>query len=138
MTESTKQPDAAGVSCQCSSAPKLIFSCSGASNLGCIADQAARQLNKLGLGNMFCLAGIGGRVSGIMASTEAASAILVIDGCGLECAKKTMENAGFNHFAHLRLIDLGMERGSTSVDDHSIFRVVEAAKVLLAEVAVAG
>ena len=64
--------------CACSAAPKLIFPCSGAADVGAVADQAARQLTRDGKGKMFCLAGIGGRVSGIMASTAAAEKILEI------------------------------------------------------------
>ena len=52
---------------------------------------------------MYCLAGIGGRVEGIMANTKAAATVLVIDGCKEECARKTMELAGFSGFAHLQL-----------------------------------
>ncbi len=62
---------------------------------------------------MFCLAGIGGRVSGIMKTTEAAVSILAIDGCPLDCAKKSLEEAGFKKVNHLRLSDLGFEKGQT-------------------------
>jgi hypothetical protein len=61
--------------CACSAAPKLIFACSGAADVGAIADQAARKLSKEGVGRMFCLAGVGGRVSGIVKTTESAAAI---------------------------------------------------------------
>ena len=54
----------------CAAAPKLIFSCSGAADVGEISDRAARKLSAEGAGKMFCLAGVGGRVSGIMASTQ--------------------------------------------------------------------
>ena len=75
MTETSKD-------CACSAAPKLIFSCSGAADVGEVADRAARELTRKGEGKMFCLAGIGGRVSGIMATTQAAARILAIDGSG--------------------------------------------------------
>ena len=99
--------------CACGSAPKLIFACSGAADVGAIADQAARKLTKDGAGKMFCLAGIGGRVSGIMATTETAARILAIDGCPLNCAKNSLEQAGFKKYEHLQLADLGMEKGKT-------------------------
>ena len=54
----------------CRGGPKLIFACSGAADVGEIADRAARELTKNGLGKMFCLAGIGGRVGGIMKKTS--------------------------------------------------------------------
>ena len=99
--------------CACEGAPKLIFACSGAADVGAVADQAARKLTKDGAGRMYCLAGIGGRVSGIVASTEAAAQILVIDGCPQNCAKNTLEQAGFRSYEHLQLADLGMQKGKT-------------------------
>ena len=107
-------------SCQCSAAAKLIFACSGAADVGAIADQAARKLTQDGVGKMFCLAGVGGRVPGIMKSTEAAAAILAIDGCHLNCAKSCLEQAGFSNFRHIQLADLGMEKGKTAVSQENI------------------
>ena len=110
MSDTDNKPTA---SCACDVAPKLVFSCSGAADVGHISDLAARKLSAEGVGKMFCLAGVGGRVSGIVATTEAASAILAIDGCPLDCARRTLEEANFSQFEHLRLSDLGMEKGKT-------------------------
>jgi uncharacterized metal-binding protein len=118
--------------CACNGAPKLIFSCSGAADVGAVADQAARQLTREGAGKMFCLAGIGGRVSGIVESTKSAAAILAIDGCKLDCAKHCLEEAGFTGFAHLRLSDLGMEKGQTPPTDENVARVASAGTEKLA------
>jgi uncharacterized metal-binding protein len=118
-------------SCTCCSSPKLIFSCSGASDLGAIADQAARRLTHKGVGRIFCLAGIGGGVSGILKVTEAAKDILVIDGCPTSCAKKCLEKAGFSGFKHLQVTDLGMEKGKTEINDVNIDKVVESGAALL-------
>lgn len=120
-----------GGGCGCSAAPKLIFSCSGAADVGELADRTARNLSRNGSGKMFCLAGIGGRVSGIIKSTEAASAILAIDGCALDCTRKSLEEAGFAQFNHLRLTDLGFEKGNTEVDSDAIAKVVDQAKIFL-------
>jgi uncharacterized metal-binding protein len=117
--------------CGCSAAPQLIFSCSGAADVGELADQTARKLSRDGNGKMFCLAGIGGRVSGIIKSTEAAASILAIDGCPLDCTKKSLEEAGFNNFNHLRLTDLGFEKGNTEVNIDAIAQVADKAKVYL-------
>ena len=116
----------------CSGVPKLIFACSGAADVGKISDLAARKLTAEGAGKMFCLAGIGGRVSGIMETTRAAAAILVIDGCPLDCAKKTLENAGFNKFEYIRLSDLGMEKGKTAATDEAVAKVADLGKTKLA------
>jgi uncharacterized metal-binding protein len=116
----------------CGSAPKLIFACSGAADVGKISDLAARKLTVDGAGKMYCLAGIGGRVSGIMETTRVAKAILAIDGCPLDCAKRTLEQAGFAQFEHLRLSDLGMEKGKTAPTDQAVATVVGLGKGRLA------
>lgn len=117
--------------CSCSSGPKLIFSCSGAADVGELADRTARKLTREGHGKMFCLAGVGGRVSGILKSTEAAASILAIDGCSLDCTKKSLEEAGFTRINHLRLTDFGFEKGNTDVSGDAIAKVVEKAKSFL-------
>jgi uncharacterized metal-binding protein len=118
--------------CQCGAAPRLIFSCSGAADVGGVADQAARKLNREGQGKMFCLAGVGGRVSGILKTAESASAILAIDGCPLNCARKSLEQAGFSGFSHLQLADLGLAKGETPVSDEAVAQVAAKAAELLA------
>ena len=114
-------------SCECSAAPKLIFACSGAADVGAVADQAARKLTRDGAGKMFCLAGVGGRVAGIMKTTEAADAILAIDGCPLNCVKATLETAGFTNFKHLQVADLGMAKGQTPPTEANVAKVCAAA-----------
>jgi len=117
----------------CAAAPKLVFSCSGAADVGEISDRAARKLSAEGAGKMFCLAGIGGRVSGIVETTRAAAAVLAIDGCPLDCTRKTLEEAGFTRFEHLRLSDMGMEKGKSPVTEDRISKVVQHGKKRLAE-----
>ena len=127
MSETSK-PEA---SC-CGTSPKLIFACSGAADVGHISDLAARKLTADGMGKMFCLAGIGGRVSGIVETTKAAMAILAIDGCPLDCARKTLEEAGFSRFEHLRLSDLGMKKGKTPATPEHVDKVVSRGQMRLA------
>ncbi|RMG83269.1 MAG: zinc-binding protein [Bacteroidetes bacterium] len=117
--------------CECGAAPKLIFSCSGAADVGAISDLTARKMSKAGVGKMFCLAGIGGRVSGIIKTTEVASKILAIDGCPLDCAKNSLENAGFKEFEHIRVTDCGFEKGGTEVNEENVAKVVDKASKLL-------
>lgn len=104
----------------CSDSVKLIFACSGCVDVGEIADRTARKMTKDGTGQMFCLAGIGGRVEPIMHKAKQASKLLAIDGCELDCVKNCLEQAGFNEFEHLRLTDLGMEKGKAEVTDQNV------------------
>jgi uncharacterized metal-binding protein len=117
--------------CECSTAPKLIFACSGASDTGETTDRAARALTKEGLGKMYCLAGLGGQVQGIICNTQSAAKILAIDGCPTECAKKTLEVAGFSLFEHIQLADIGLQKGSSPATAENIQTVVARAKDLL-------
>ncbi len=118
-------------SCACGSGAKLIFACSGAADVGAVADQAARQLTREGAGKMFCLAGIGGRVEGILNTTRAAGTILAIDGCPVDCVKHCLEQAGIQEFKHLQLASLGLEKGKSPLSDEAVEKVVQAGRDLL-------
>jgi uncharacterized metal-binding protein len=121
------------VACACSGAPKLIFACSGAADVGALADQAARKITRDGAGKMFCLAGIGGRLEGIMKTSRTASKILAIDGCPLDCVKHTLLEAGFKDFEHIQLADLGLKKGETPLTDGNVQMVATRGMELLAK-----
>jgi uncharacterized metal-binding protein len=116
----------------CSGGPKLVFACSGAADVGALADQAARKMSRDGTGSMFCMGGIGGRVEPILEKTRTAERILAIDGCPLNCVKAALENAGFTEFEHLLVTEQGFEKGRTEVNETNIARVAEAGAALLA------
>jgi uncharacterized metal-binding protein len=117
--------------CSCSGSSDLMFSCSGAADLAEIGDRAVRSLHKAGDAKMFCLAGISGKVELIEVNTRGADRILVVDGCDSDCAKKTMELGGYPGFIHLRVSDLGMEKGKTPVTDERIEMVAAKLRELL-------
>jgi uncharacterized metal-binding protein len=118
-------------SCGCGGGPRLVFACSGAADVGEIADQAARKLTREGKGRMFCTVGLGGRISGILKTTEAAEGVLAIDGCPLNCVKSSLEQAGFQTFKHRQLADLGLEKGQSPVTDESVNTVAARATELI-------
>lgn len=115
----------------CSGGPKLVFACSGAADVGALADQAARKMSRDGTGNMFCMGGIGGFVEPILNKTKTAERILAIDGCPLNCVKATLERSGFSKFEHLLVTDLGFEKGNTEINDANIAKVAGAGAILL-------
>jgi len=80
--------------CLCQANEIVVFSCSGGSNCGQIANQVAVHLTEEGEATLFCLAGIGGHIPGMIESARSAKRIVAIDGCSLECAKKTLEHVG--------------------------------------------
>jgi uncharacterized metal-binding protein len=96
--------------CLCEANEILIFSCSGSSNVGQVANLAALKLTQDGEGRMFCLAGIGGHVSGMIESTKAGKMIVGVDGCPVACAKKVLEHAGFKTHEYIQVTEMGMEK----------------------------
>lgn len=106
----------------------VIYACSGCSDAGELADRIARRLTQEGCGQMSCLAGIGGRVKHLVAVAEKAERILVIDGCPINCARKTLELAGIREFEHLELHELGLRKGACPVNEKNIACGVDAAR----------
>lgn len=109
----------------------MIYACSGSSDAGELADRTARHLSSAGLGNMSCLAGIGGRVKPLLRVAHNAGRILVIDGCPLNCARHTLVAAGIEDFQHLSLDQLGLRKGSVPTTAANLAAVVHAAESLL-------
>ena len=116
---------------RCGEAPKLMFACPVGSDVGEIVVRTARRLFAGGAGKMYCLAGIGGHVAGILKTTESAGLALVIEGCPVDCGKKTLEHAGLSGFIHLQVTDLGMEKGKSPATDERISHSVEKVGALL-------
>lgn len=81
--------------CICKPSEIMLFACSGGgSNVGQIANSAALEATMEGKAKMYCLAGLGGHVPGIIEAAKQAKKVIVIDGCPILCAKKTVEHAG--------------------------------------------
>jgi uncharacterized metal-binding protein len=110
--------------CSCGGGVRLLFPCSGAADTGEISDQAARRLTRGGFGRMSCLAGIGGRVPFVMDKMPQADEIWAIDGCPEDCAKRTLEAAGFTVTRHLRVTDCGLEKGKSPATDENVAKVL--------------
>lgn len=102
MTEETK--------CACGSANVAIFPCAGAANIGQLSNRVAIELEKQGIGNLMCTAGIGARAPGLMKSAEASDRIITIDGCPLNCASKTLELAGFKPDRQIVISEFGIKK----------------------------
>ncbi len=99
-------------SCDCAAKKRsvLVFACSGGANVAEIADRAAREMMFCGKGSMFCLAGVGAGIGGMVQTARDADLNVVIDGCPVDCAKKVFDNAGLSNYRHVRVTDLGIEK----------------------------
>ncbi len=89
----------------------MILSCSGGSNVGQLANQAAVELTKEGYGKMFCLAGIGGHLSGFVQSAKDVGKLVVLDGCEIGCSKAILDHLEIPMTAYIVLTkELGIEK----------------------------
>ena len=96
-------------------------------------DKAARELMFSGCGSMFCLAGLGAGIPGMIQTARDADVNLVIDGCPMDCAKKVFEKAGLANFAYVKVTDLGIEKvKGIRCTDEQVAKVVAKAKEAIA------
>ncbi len=102
---------------------KLIYSCSGSSDVGEIADKTARKLRSLCFGKMTCLAGIGANLSGFVESAKAIEENVAIDGCNVACAKKGLERVGAKVKSYI-LTDMGLVKGQTPPTDKIVDELI--------------
>jgi uncharacterized metal-binding protein len=96
--------------CSCSGETRIVLACAGASNVGQISNEAAKRLDTAGAANFACLAGISGGIDGITASVKGAGKVLVVDGCPMACAKKTMDAAGISSYRYMVVTDTGVKK----------------------------
>lgn len=111
MADCCNKPQGAKADCACSGDNVLIFACSGGPNVGQLTNEAAKKLDQEGLGKFFCLAGIGGDIETMKVNAAGADRIIALDGCGVACAKMTLERAGLPISCYLVVTDEGVEKG---------------------------
>lgn len=75
---------------------RIVFTCSGCCTEGELSDKIGRELRKEGYARCgsSCLAGISAGYPRFINAAKEAPEVVVIDGCGMTCAKKTLEKAG--------------------------------------------
>jgi uncharacterized metal-binding protein len=88
----------------------LVYACSGGANVAEISDRAARQVASNGCAGLFCLAGLGADIPGMVQTARDADWNVVIDGCPLDCAKKIFDRHGLSNYTQVRVTDLGIEK----------------------------
>ena len=100
--------------CTCGSNEKnrLLFACSGQANTGQISNQAAIQLSDEGYGSFVCTALLASGSESLAERARNVNEVVAIDGCGMDCARKILEQAGVPVHQHLVVTDLGVEKKS--------------------------
>jgi uncharacterized metal-binding protein len=88
----------------------LVYSCSGCSNVAQLANSLAVRLDRAGLAEMSCIAGVGGRVASLVDKANSGRPILAIDGCPLQCVKGCLAQHGVSASHHLILSQRGLKK----------------------------
>jgi len=118
--------------CLCQASEVVVLPCSGGSNCGQIANQVAVHLTEEGVGSLFCLAGIGAHIPSMIESARAAKRLVVIDGCSVECARKTLEHAGLSITDYIDITKEGIAKNKNfKLSQQDIFFIVKRIKQAL-------
>lgn len=92
----------------------LVYSCSGCSSAAQLANHLALRLDRAGLAEMSCIAGVGGNVPALVIKAKQALAqgrpVLALDGCALSCARACLAERGLAPTAHVQLHEHGVRK----------------------------
>lgn len=103
----------------------LVYSCSGCSSAAQLANQVALRLDRSGMAEMSCIAGVGGDVPHLLKIARSGRPILALDGCPLVCVASTLARHGLTAQRHYQLQQYGVKKRQ-----HEDFDPEQAATVL--------
>ncbi|MBX9962559.1 MAG: putative zinc-binding protein [Burkholderiales bacterium] len=90
--------------------PPLVYACSGCSSVAQMTNHLALRLDREGVAEMSCIAGVGGDVPNLVRTARSGRAILAIDGCPLACARACLARAGVEPDCHVQLHEYGVRK----------------------------
>ena len=88
----------------------LIYSCSGCSSAAQLANNLAIRMDRLGTAEMSCIAGLGGDVKPLVRLAKSGRPIVMLDGCPLQCGRRTLARHGIEPDLHWDLSRLGVSK----------------------------
>lgn len=103
----------------------LVYSCSGCSSAAQMANHVALQLDRRGIAEMSCIAGIGGDVPALVRLAASGRIIMAIDGCPVACASKCLARHDLVPDVHFELSAFGVRKRL-----HADFDAGQAAEVV--------
>ncbi len=104
----------------------LVYSCSGCSSAAQMANHVAIQLDRRGLAEMSCIAGVGGDVPKLVRIARSGRPIVALDGCALACVRNCLARHGVTAARYHLLSDMGVrKRYGTDFDDGEAARVLD-------------
>ena len=103
----------------------LVYSCSGCSSAAQLANQVAVRLDRSGVAEMSCIAGVGGDVASLVKTARSGRPIVALDGCALVCVHSTLARHGITPMRHYQLQQYGVRKRQ-----HEDFDPAQAREVL--------
>jgi len=103
----------------------IVFACSGCSNTGQLANQVALELDRRGMAEMSCLAGIGAGKRHFLKQL-AHREVWIVDGCPIECSLGVFDQVNEGVDVHIRLRPIGVRKNETLPADTEFDRLMAA------------
>ena len=103
----------------------LVYACSGCSSAAQLANHVAVRLDRSGVAEMSCIAGVGGDVPSLLKTARSGRPIVALDGCPLVCVKSSLARHGITPDRHYQLQQYGVRKRQ-----HEDFDPAQAAEVL--------
>ncbi|QGZ38004.1 putative metal-binding protein [Pseudoduganella flava] len=104
----------------------LVYACSGCSSAAQTANAAALRLDRRGIAEMSCIAGVGGNVAPLVRLARGGRTIVALDGCALACVRACLAQHGITADHYVPLQGLGVrKRFHADYDDAEVERVVQ-------------
>jgi uncharacterized metal-binding protein len=88
----------------------LVYSCSGCSSAAQLANFLALRIDRLGVGQMSCIAGVGGDVPALVRQARSGRPLVAIDGCPLRCVHACLARHGLTPSLQLTLSEKGVAK----------------------------
>ena len=88
----------------------LVYSCSGCSSAAQLANHVALQLDKKGVAEMSCIAGVGGDVPTLVRLAKSGRPIIALDGCPLSCVRSGLAKHCITPTRHYALHEHGVKK----------------------------
>lgn len=107
-------------------AKPLVYACSGCSSAAQMANHVALQLDRRGVADMSCIAGVGGDVPSLLKTAHSGRPIVALDGCPLVCVKSALARHGIEADRHYPLNQYGVKKRY-----HADFDLDEAEAVII-------
>lgn len=88
----------------------LVYACSGCSNVAQLTNDLAVVLDREGIAEMSCIAGVGGKIKSLVKVAQSGRPVLALDGCTLNCVRQTLASVNVIPTWHIEVTSFGYKK----------------------------